>query len=107
MNLEHGEDLPDKIYEYVPRLLEICSLKDSYYFCVRIYPCEYKEDERAWLVFSRSTNEGNTDISFSGLFYNGRMDAYADRILELEKTNSFFRDMIIAPGYDGWKLRDF
>ena len=107
MNLEHGENLPDRIYEYAPRLLEICSLKDSYFFCVRIYPCEYKEDERAWLVFSKSTKEGKTDISFSGYFFNGRMDAYADRILELEKTNSFFRDMIIDPRYDGWKVRDF
>ena len=107
MNLEHGEDLPDRIYEYAPRLMEICSLKDSYYSNVRIYPCEYKGDERAWLVFSKSTKEGKTDISFNGYFYNGRMDAYADRILELEKTNSYFRDMIINPEYDGWTLRDF
>lgn len=107
MNLEHSENLPDRIYEYTPRLLEICSLKDSYYSNVRIYPCEYKGDERAWLVFGKHTKEGKTDISFNGYFYNGRMDAYADRILELEKTNSFFRDMIIDPRFNGWELRDF
>lgn len=115
MHLETDSSLPDRLFELAPRILEASSLDTSYYSTLQLNVCDERDDmadERAWLLFKRENygsdfTQDGVHIHFSGLLFNGRMDAYTDRILELLKTDSFFRKMIWIPEIDNWMLRDF
>lgn len=112
MNLKTDKTLPDRIFELAPPILQASSLENSFYWNLCLDLCEYTGNERAWLFFTRSPygsdhDESGVYIQFSGYLYNGRMDQYADRILQLQEKDSFFKNLTLDPEYDRWILRDF
>ena len=78
LNLAEDDSLPQNFAEMVPRVYEVVDLANSEFDTCYLYPFSTTGDERGWLVFSKDaqweTREGY--ISYSGIFYNGRFDAY-------------------------------
>ena len=115
MHLKADDTLPERIFELVPDILEAASLENSYYDNLHLDICDDSDDhmdERDWINISREPygsdySDSGIYLHFTGYLFNGRMDSYADRILELQKSDSFFDSMILEPEFDGWRLRDF
>lgn len=114
MHLKADDTLPERIFELVPDILEAASLENSYYDNLHLDICDDSDDhmdERDWINISREPygsdySDSGIYLHFSGYLFNGRMDSYADRILELQKLDSFFDSMTLMPVFDGWRLRD-
>lgn len=108
-----NDDFADRIFSLTPEVLRAIADTGYCFSEIRLYPCENLGDERSWLVFGRKSmaeagdDDTGSQFRFRGLLFNGRMDAYAGRIEERMKTDTFFTDMTDTSTEDGWELRSF